>query len=175
MDEEKRFGRTLKNPFVMIGLCLIAGIAVYSNVIEPAMNSSVTPSIAFNPSPPGTNLVAEITSHQAYEDEATQWIDNPDRDPFAPVSVAKLVKPFSNPSTTSTLPPHRNREKLTNRLILKAVALEARQRSAVINRRVVYEGEMIEGYQVVAIQLTGVWLTRHGKKQFLTFATPTTS
>ena len=159
----------------MIGLCLIASIAIYSNVIEPAMNSSVTPSLAFNPSPPVKDPVAEITSQQAYEDEATQWIDNPDRDPFAPVSVAKWSKPFSKPSTIFAPSTHRNPEKLTNRLTLKAVALEARQRSAVINRRVVYEGEMIEGYRVVAIQLKGVWLKRHGKKQFLTFATNTTS
>ena len=67
------------------------------------------------------------------------------------------------------------REEPASRLILKAVALEARQRSAVINRRVVHEGEMIEGYQVVTIQLKGVWLTRHGRKRFLTFATNTTS
>ena len=159
----------------MIGLCLIAGIAVYSNVIEPAMNSSVTPSIAFNPSPPVKNSVDEIISHQAYEDEATQWIDNPARDPFAPVSVTKWSNPSSKQSTISTPPIYKNYEKLANRLTLKAVALEARQRSAVINRRVVYEGEMIEGYQVVAIQLQGVWLKRHGKKQFLTFATNTTS
>ena len=159
----------------MIGLCLIAGIVVYANILGPAMTPSVTPSIAFNPSPPVKNPVAETISHQAYEDEATQWIDNPARDPFAPMSVAKWSKPSSKQSTISAPPTHRNREELTNRLTLKAVALEAQQRSAVINRRVVYEGEMIEGYRVVAIQLKGVWLKRHGRKQFLTFATNTTS
>jgi len=159
----------------MIGLCLIAGIAIYSNVIEPAMNSSVKPSLAFNPSPAVMNPIAGITSQQAYEDEATQWIDSPDRDPFAPVSVAKWSKPSSKPSTISAPPTHRKREELTTPLTLKAVALEARQRSAVINHSVVYEGEMIEGYRVVSIQLKGVWLKRHGKKQFLTFATNTTS
>ena len=175
MDEETRFRRTLNNPFVMIALCLIAGIALYSNLIEPAMNSSVTPSLAFDPLLPGESHIADLPAHQAYEKEATQWIDSPVRDPFAPVSVAKLVKPFSQQSTISTPAIHVKRKESTTRLILKAVALEARQRSAVINRRMVHEGEMIEGYQVVTIQLTGVWLTRHGKKQFLTFATNTTS
>jgi len=175
MDEEPRFRRTLKNPFVMIGLCLIAGIVVYTNVLEPGMNPSVTPSIALNPSPPMTNPVAEIISQQRYEKKATQWIDDPNRDPFAPMAVATLVRPFSTPSTISASATHRKHEEQTNPLILKAVALEARQRSAVINRKVVYEGEMIEGYQVIAIQLQGVWLTRHGKKKFLTFTTNTTS
>jgi pyrimidine operon attenuation protein/uracil phosphoribosyltransferase len=60
-------------------------------------------------------------------------------------------------------------------LILKAVAIEAQQRSAVINHQVVHEGESIEGHQVVSIQLKGVWLARHGKKEFLTFSTNTAS
>lgn len=175
MDEDTRFRRTVNNPFVMIGLCLIAGIVTYINVLEPEMNPSVTPSMTFTPSPPKENPVAAMTAHQGHEEEATQWIDNPDRDPFAPVSVAKLVKPFSKTSTRSTPAAHKKHKETANRLILKAVALEARQRSAVINRRVVYEGEMIEGYQVLTIQLQGVWLTRDGKKEFLTFATHSTS
>ena len=159
----------------MIGLCLIAGITLYSNVIEPAMHSSITPSVAFTPSLPETNLVADSTTHQGHEDEATQWVDDPHRNPFAPMSEAKCSKRALQPSTTFAPLTHRNHENLSNRLILKAVALETRQRSAVINRSVVYEGEMIEGYQVVAIQLTGVWLTRHGKKTFLRFPTNTAS
>ena len=155
----------------MIGLCLIAGIVVYINVLEPEMHSSVTPSMAFNSSPSRGNPVAESTAHHMYEEEAAQWIDNPDRDPFAPVEGATLVKLLSKPSTISVPAIHVKRKDSATRLVLKAVALEAQQRSAVINRRVVHEGEMIEGYQVVAIQLQGVWLTRYGKKQFLTFAT----
>lgn len=153
----------------MIGLCLIAGIMVYSNALEPEINRSIAPSMAFNPSPPRGNPVAVSTAHHAYEEEATQWIDNPDRDPFAPVGAATLVSPFSKPSTISAPATHVKREEPTNRLVLKAVALQAQQRSAVINRRVVYEGEVIEGYQVVDIQLQGVWLKRHGRKKFLTF------
>jgi len=175
MDEDNQFHRALKNPLVMIGLCLIAGITLYSNVIEPAMHSSVTPSVAFTPSLPETNLVADSTSHQGHKDDATQWVDDPHRDPFAPMSAAKRSKQALKPSSISTPLTQRNHEELTNRLTLKAVALEAQQRSAVINRSVVYEGEMIEGYQVVAIQLTGVWLTRHGKKTFLRFTTNTAS
>lgn len=179
MDEDTRFRRALNNPFVMMGLCLIAGIVVYINVLEPEMNTSVTSSMAFNPSSPEKNPVPEGTAQQAYEKEATQWIDNPDRDPFAPVKVATLVKSFTPPSTISAPATHvkrrKKREEPPPRLILKAVALEAHQRSAVINRRMVYEGEMIEGYRVVSIQLAGVWLTRHGEKQFLTFAKNTAS
>ena len=66
MDEDSRFRRALKNPLVMIGLCLIAGITLYSNVIEPAMHSSITPSVAFTPSLPETNLVADILEAAEY-------------------------------------------------------------------------------------------------------------
>lgn len=174
MDEDSRFRRALKNPLVMIGLCLIAGIAIYNNVIAPAMHSSVTPSVAFMPLPLETDLVADSTSHHGHKDNATQWINDPHRDPFAPMLAAKGSKLALKPSSISTPLTQRNHEKLSNQLTLKAVALEAQQRSAVINRSVVYEGEMIEGYQVVAIKLTGVWLTRHGKKTFLRF-TPNTA
>jgi hypothetical protein len=58
---------------------------------------------------------------------------------------------------------------------LKAVAVEGQQRSAVINRTVVYEGEMIEGYQVMSIQPKGVWLKHQGKTRLLTFSEKTAS
>jgi hypothetical protein len=62
-----------------------------------------------------------------------------------------------------------------NGLTLKAVAVEGQQRSAVINRTVVYEGEMIEGYQVMSIQQKGVWLKHQGKARLLTFSEKTAS
>jgi hypothetical protein len=64
---------------------------------------------------------------------------------------------------------------LQNGLTLKAVAIEGQDRSAVINRTVVYEGEMIEGYQVVSIQPKGVWLKHQGKTRLLTFSPKTAS
>jgi len=78
-------------------------------------------------------------------------------------------------SSTSSTEIHVKRHKSLKQLELKAIALENQQRSAVINRSVVYEGEMIEGYEVVSIELQGVWLQRHGKKHLLTFTTHTAS
>jgi hypothetical protein len=106
---------------------------------------------------------------------ATQWSHHPARDPFAPMSVHKGSPPFSDHTATATSQSPMPRVVSSNSLILKAVAIEAQHRSAVINRQVVYEGEMIEGYQVVSIQLKGVWLQRHGTKQFSTFSTNVTS
>jgi hypothetical protein len=45
----------------------------------------------------------------------------------------------------------------------------------VINRTVVNEGEMIEGYQVMSIQPNGVWLKHQGRTQLLTFSEKTAS
>jgi hypothetical protein len=107
-----------------------------------------------------------------HDDVATRWIENPKRDPFAPVPVAKWSKPSSKQSSPPSTGIHEKDHKPLKPLELKAIALEAQKRSAVINRSVVYEGEMIEGYQVVSIELQGVWLQRHGKKHLLAFATP---
>ncbi len=172
MDENTRFRRALKNPLVMGGLCIIAGLTMYHNVVESTMNSTLPDSVGSAPLPlASAQAISASSTPQMHDDVATRWIQNPKRDPFAPVSVAKWSKPSSKQSSTSSTGIHGKRHEPLKQLELKAIALEARQRSAVINRSVVYEGEMIEGYQVVSIELQGVWLQRHGKKHLLAFTT----
>jgi hypothetical protein len=172
MDENHRFRRALNNPLVMSGLCILAGIAVYYNVMESTLYSTVPVSVASTPSPVSTPVSPSLVAH---EEEATTWIEHPARDPFTPMSLAKWSNPSSQALPASASITQKPQTSSPNSLMLKAIAIEAEQRSAVINHQVVYEGEMIEGYRVVSIQLKGVWLQRHGKKEFLTFATPTTS
>jgi hypothetical protein len=69
----------------------MAGIALYINAIEPTMNSLVTPAIARHSSSLKNPLV-KTALEQTHEEEARQWIENPKRDPFAPVSVAKWFR-----------------------------------------------------------------------------------
>ena len=175
MDEDTRFRRTLKSPFVMVGLCLMAGIAVYHNVIQSTSDFSLPISVASTPSPTELLPTTSPLSLVGHDEEATQWIGNPTRDPFAPISIAQWSNASAQQSSTSprlTLKAHGTSP---SQLTLKAIAIEAQHRSAVINRQVVVEGEMVGGYHVVSIQLKGVLLTRHGKKKFLTFATDSTS
>lgn len=166
MDESPRFRRALKNPIVMVGLCLLAGIAIDHNVIGSPLDSPLSVSVASMPVPPATELAALPPSSVAHDDVATLWILHPARDPFAPMTVTnKWSKRSSKHSTTSASPNPKRYSGSSNTLLLKAVAIESQQRSAVINRQVVDEGEMIDGYQVVSIQLKGVWLKRHGRKK----------
>ena len=60
-------------------------------------------------------------------------------------------------------------------LVLKAIAMEGKGRSAVINRGIVHEGERIDGCEVLVIELQGVWLACHGTRHFLTFTERTVS
>ena len=183
MDENTRFRRALKNPIVMAGLCVLAGIAIYFNGIEPTRESSWPNSVAATPVSVTPTSATLRSAPLAHDDVATRWTQHPTRDPFAPMHVinqstpkTKLSKASETKSSETTAsPPPRQHPQSIHNLLLKAVAIEAEQRSAVINRQVVYEGEMIEGYQVVSIQLKGVWLKRHGRKEFLTFATNSTS
>ena len=175
MDEDTRFRRALKSPFVMVGLCLMAGMAVYHNVIQSTSDFSLPNYVASTPSPTEQTPTTPIPSLVGHDKEGTQWIANPTRDPFAPISLAKWSKSSSQESWTSSslsLKPHGATQ---SQLTLKAIAIEAQHRSAVINRQVVVEGEIVEGYEVVSIQLKGVLLTRYGKKKFLTFDTDSTS
>lgn len=174
MDENHRFRRTLKNPLVAIALCLLAGVAVYSNIMDMTSDTPGIISVGLNrllstpitPSLPRTN--------PTHEEKAERWIDHPDRDPFAPIAVA--IRPRAESLFSTTVPlPALEHPQLQKELTLKAVAVEGQQRSAVINRTVVYEGEMIEGYQVMSIQPKGVWLKYQGKIQLLTFTDNTAS
>lgn len=173
MDESHRFRRTLKDPIVVISLCLIAGFAVYSNMVNFTPDTPGIISVGLNqllstPTPPPFT-----PTHRTHEEEAERWIDQPERDPFAPIPVAFQPRPESS---STTAPPRPMKElRLKNGLTLKAIAVEGQQRSAVINRTVVYEGEMIEGYQVMSIHPEGVWLKHQGKTQLLTFSEKTTS
>ena len=172
MDENTRFRRALKNPLVMGGLCIIAGLAVYHNVIESTMNNTLPDSADSAPLPLASDPDFSASSTpQMHEKVALRWIKNPKRDPFAPISDTTWEKPMSNQAETSSPNIYEKRIEPLKPLELKAIALEAQQRSAVINRSVVYEGEMINGYQVVSIELQGVWLQRHGSKHLLAFTT----
>jgi hypothetical protein len=173
MDESDRFRRALKNPLVVIGLVLIAGFAVYSNVMNvtsdtPGILSAGLNRLLAEPTPPPVTRTQRI-----HEEAAVQWIDHPDRDPFAPFTVAS--QPRLEVSFTTAPLQAMEQPQLQNGLTLKAVAIEGQDRSAVINRTVVYEGEMIEGYQVVSIQPKGVWLKHQGKTRLLTFSPKTAS
>ena len=173
MDESNRFRRALKNPIVVIGLCLIAGFASYSNMMKFTSNNPDIIKVGLNrllSAPPSSPV---SPTNRTHEEEAVQWIDHPDRDPFAPITVASLLRSESS-STTAPRQPLEHSQ-LQNGLTLKAVAVEGQHRSAVINRTVVYEGEMIEGYQVMSIQPKGVWLKHQGKTRWLTFSQKTAS
>jgi hypothetical protein len=173
MDEGQRFRRALRNPIVVIGLVLIAGFAVYSNVGNVTSDTPGIISVGLNRllSVPAQPLVTR--THRIHEEAAVQWIDHPDRDPFAPITVAS--QPRLESSSTNTALQAMEYTQLQNGLTLKAVAVEGQQRSAVINRTVVHEGEMIEGYQVMSIQPKGVWLQHQGKTRLLTFSEKTAS
>lgn len=173
MDESDRFRRVLKNPLVVIGLCLLAGLAVYSNMRNSTPDTPGIISVGLNrllstpTSPPVTR------THRTHDEEAIQWNDHPDRDPFAPITVASRPRSDS-PKTTASLKAMEHHQVQID-LSLKAVAVEGLQRSAVINRTVVYEGETIGGYQVMSIQTKGVWLKHQGKTRLLPFSEKTAS
>ncbi|GJL69995.1 MAG: hypothetical protein NPIRA06_26300 [Nitrospirales bacterium] len=171
MDENQRFRRALKNPFVAMGLCLLAGIAVYTNIVDTASDAPGIISVGLNRLLSAPTLPSLTPTGRPHDDEAGQWIEYSSRDPFAPIVAASRVPP----DPVSMGADQRGKKEVTNTFTLKAIAVEGEHRSAVINRTVVYEGEMINGYQVLSILPKGVWLKHQGKNQWLTFSKKTTS
>ncbi|HSF09996.1 MAG TPA: hypothetical protein VLA60_11325 [Nitrospirales bacterium] len=171
MDENQRFRRALKNPLVAIGLCLLAGFAVYTNIVDTASDAPGIISVGLNRLLSAPTLPPLTRTGRPHDDEAGQWIEYASRDPFAPIVAASQVQP--DPASMGA--DQTEEKQVTNTFTLKAIAIEAEQRSAVINRTVVYEGEMINGHQVLSIQPKGVWLKHQGKTQWLTFSKKATS
>lgn len=156
-----------------MGLCLFAGMAVYSNMMNDTSDTPGIISVGLNRLLSTPTSTPVTRTHRTHEEEAIQWNDHPDRDPFAPIPVTS--QPRSDyPKTTVSLKAMEHHQ-VQNDLTLKAVAVEGPQRSAVINRTVVYEGETIEGYQVMSIQPKGVWLKHQGMTRLLTFSEKTAS
>ncbi|HNP28984.1 MAG TPA: hypothetical protein PKK23_08055 [Nitrospirales bacterium] len=173
MDENQRFRRALKNPVVAGVLCLFAGFAMYTNIVDRTSDAPGIISVGLNRLLSAPTLPPLTPTGRPHEAESGQWIDQSVRDPFAPSGTASRAQSDS----TSMNEPGQSAEhsQIQNELTLKAIAVEGQHRSAVINRTVVYEGEMINGHQVLSIQPKGVWLKHQGKTQWLTFIDKATS
>lgn len=172
MDENNQFRRALKSPVMVGGLCLVAGVAVYANFI----NSDHPPAISLPlpMTPPGGLSASETpstTQLAPHEDTAMIWIAHPDRDPFSPASRQDTKHSIrsGDPTPNRPKPAPIPQSSPISPLVLKAVAVEQEDKSAVINRTVVHEGERVEGFLVLSIEANGVWVEQQGMKQFLTF------
>ena len=169
MDESNGFRRALKSPVVVGGLCLVAGVAIYANFMDSGNQPPTSTSRSALPTNPIPSSETSTTSPLVFpEASAAQWVEHPHRDPFAPLA--------SNPSTESgdhqsNRPGHAPSSSSSPPipLILKAVSMDQKDKSAVINRTIVHEGDRVEGFLVVSIEAKGVWLEQHGTKKFLSF------
>ncbi len=169
MDESNGIRRALKSPVVVGGLCLVAGVAMYANITDSgdqAPTSTRMPSLPINPlSSSETSTTLPLASHEA---SAAKWAEHPHRDPFAPLTSKTSTASGDHQSNrTRHAPSSPSLSPIP--LILKAVAMDQEEKSAVINRTIVHEGDRVEGFTVLSIEAEGVWLEQHGTKQFLTF------
>ncbi len=169
MDENNGFRRALRNPLLVGGLCLTAGVAMYVNYADTLTSDFVSPvdPLSF---PPERRLpdTASSPSLGSPDPSAAVWGKPSLRDPFSPVGVSSPSFSYSeatNDATVSAEP----RQPSFQHMALKAIALEDGVKSAVINRTIVYEGDIMEGFHVLSIEANGVWLGQGRHKHFLTF------
>lgn len=170
MDENNGLRRALRNPILVGGLCLTAGVAVYVNYTDTLTSEFVSPLDPPSFPPTGTSLEkTSSTSWGSPEPSAAVWSTPSPRDPFSPVRMTSPALPHSSPSNDLAVVPE-PRVPSFPQMALKAIAVEDEIKSAVINRTVVYEGDTVEGFQVLSIESNGVWLGQGRDKHFLTFA-----
>lgn len=142
----------LQNKIAVSCLVAVAALSVAANFIpfpsRPAMSATA------RENPPSLENIEEESLHvpptSRVEREQIAWramfpLDQPQRDPFA-TTMAAMPGAATNIATMPVLR-------------LQAVSIEAERILAVINQRVVAEGEQIEGCQVEKILPTEVRLT----------------
>ena len=148
----------LNNPWVVLGLCSGAVVILYFSADEIAVQQVVPQLIG---SQEGSGVPAEplLPVEKTKIDLAQlDWPTTLTRDPFAPLSHvtnAELVRGEDGPQ-------YSHLETSSNNVIpslrLTAVAMEPEPKVAMINRKLVAEGDRIEGLRVARIESDGVWL-----------------
>lgn len=170
MDENNGFRRALRNPLLVGGLCLTAGVAVYVNYTESLTSEFVDPVHPLSFPPERTSPDTASSSFLGSpEPAATQWGKPSQRDPFSPAGIPSRLFSHSEPATSGTVSAEPSQPSF-QQMALKAIAVDGEVKSAVINRSIVYEGDMVEEFYVLSIEPNGVWLRRGRHKHFLTFA-----
>ena len=168
MDESNRFRRALKNPILVGGLCLLAVMALYFNFTDSSGKGnsplSIPKILSRNQTDPDTTPTVQAAKPDISK---IAWIEHPLRDPFSP--FRSMEQEGSRVSRDGQFESPGKSAAAFQPLVLKAVAVEDEVKTAVINRTIVHEGELVEGFLVLSIGPTGVWLERSGTKSWLTF------
>lgn len=168
----------LNNPWVVLGLCVIAVLVMYLNG-EDLTGSSVTRApltpkpLPVAPLTPLAKATSEpLATASPSEELQMDWPNTVNRDPFAPVVSAKYVSDrraiegdessgdFGLPDGVEVQPPV---------FELSAVSLDPKPNKAMVNRKIVEEGDRIEGFRVSRIESDGVWFKGPTGPYHLTF------
>ena len=148
--------KLLQNKLVVSALAGVAALAVAANFVTlPKRHSLVAAreleGNAAEAAPVSMNVPGETEFNRTRRAWNELYPITPSaRDPFAPLIDPATQRPGTVAiATNPSLPPS---------FILNAVSIEAHRPWAVINRTVVTEGELINGYRVEKIIATGVTL-----------------
>ncbi len=150
--------KLLNNPWVVLGLCSVALVIVYFSAdtiaIQPATPQSVHSG--------DHSLISQLDSvpieSATIDSTSLGWPTTVLRDPFAPFSLRRAdAQPFNGERGQSMADDDPVIDQLPP-LQLTAVALNPVPKIAMINRKVVAEGDHIEGLRVTRIESDGVWI-----------------
>ncbi len=169
--------KILDNPYIVGLLVMIALVVYFKEPIMKFVNKfRSAPAVATTTTVTGdqsseksqlpalTQEMPGILPDAKIETDKIQWILKPSRDPFRGKKRGD-TKPDTPPTniiekTTPPKPP----------LKLKAVVIEGEKKFAVINDKIVEEGESLLDYRVLSIARDFVVLEGFGEKRKLTFS-----
>ncbi len=146
--------KLLNNPWVVLGLCSVAVLILYFSADEIDVQPLSAPS-ARAPRPllvPKVDLAS--VEHVTIDLTKLDWPATISRDPFRPLSHGRSDASLFEDNDGETISDMVQLPVLQ----LSAVALKPAPKVAMINRKIVVEGDAIEGLRVTRIESDGVWL-----------------
>ncbi|WP_447969404.1 hypothetical protein [Nitrospira sp. M1] len=160
------------NPWVVIGLCGVAMLILYFNteLSDNTIPSSV-PGKSATRRPVNSTVDSTLSKPVSIDVTQLDWPQTLVRDPFAPVTHHTQVQHADGERDGGA-----ERGSVLNRggsppppLLLTAVTLKPEPKLAMINRKLVAEGDDIEGLLVTRIASDGVWLDGPSGSHHLVF------
>lgn len=144
--------KLLKNKAVVSGLAIVAAIAVAGNFVSVPKLLGISASARHVEAAPAeaANPAFQLPPVSRLSTEQKQWrelfpLNLNVRDPFAPTGDSPPPPPVASSALVTNAPA------LLPTFDLKAISYQAGRGFAVINQRVVAEGETIQGYTVERI------------------------
>ena len=161
----------LNNPWVVLGLCTVAVVILYFSADEIDVQQVIPQAVRAAESAQLSKVEVVPIETATIDLDQVDWPRTLTRDPFAPTSHRAESFQQGGEEDEEPISDRETSIDVSSLLRLTAVALQPEPKVAMINRKLVTEGDRIEGLRIARIESDGVWLNGPSGPHHLGFDT----